>query len=215
MVSVVVVDDQRLVREGLAELLSSDCDVVGQAANGAEAIELCRRLRPDVALVDVVMPVMDGPSCARALLGEQLVSRVIAITTYDADEHVFAMISAGASAFVLKDIEPAALVAAIQCVHAGNSLVAPSALTRLVERYGQPQRPAPHGADELTPRELEVLVLVARGLSNAEVGAEIFLSESTVKSHVGRLLDKFACRDRTQLVVAAYETGLVRPGGGR
>jgi DNA-binding NarL/FixJ family response regulator len=212
MIRVVVIDDQPLVREGLAELLSSDFDVVGTAANGAEGIALCRRVRPEIALVDVVMPVMDGPACTRVLVGEQLVGRVVAITTYDADEHVFAMIQAGASGFVLKDIELPGLVAAITTVAAGNTLLAAPAITRLIERFGRAHRALPEGAAAPTSRELDVLAKVARGLSNSEIGAAIFVSESTVKTHIGRLLHKFGCRDRAQLVIAAYETGLVRPG---
>jgi DNA-binding NarL/FixJ family response regulator len=210
--SVVVIDDQRLVREGLAELLASDFDVVGQAANGREGIELCRRVRPDVALVDVVMPVMDGPATTRVLVGDQLVGRVVAITTYDADEHVFAMINAGASGFVLKDIEVVELVAAIRTVAAGNTLLAPSAMRRLVERFSSGRRALPTGPDEPTPRELDVLVRVARGLSNTEIAGALIVSESTIKTHIGKLFDKFQCRDRAQLVIAAYETGVVRPG---
>jgi DNA-binding NarL/FixJ family response regulator len=212
MTSVVVVDDQRLVREGLAELLASDFKIVGQAANGVEALELCRRTRPDVALVDVVMPTMAGPECARRLLNEGLVAKVIAITTYDADEHVFSMIGAGASGFVLKDIEVAELVAAIRVVAAGNALLAPVALNRLIARFGGARRALPAGPDALTDRELDVLALVARGRSNSEIAAGLFLSESTVKTHIGRLFGKLQCRDRAQLVIAAYETGLTTPG---
>jgi DNA-binding NarL/FixJ family response regulator len=212
MTSVIVVDDQRLVREGLAELLASDFEIVGQAANGVEALELCRHTRPDVALVDVLMPTMAGPECTRRLLTEGLVTKVIAITTYDADEHVFAMIGAGASGFVLKDIEVAELIAAIRVVAAGNTLLAPVALTRLITRFGGARRPLPEGPDALTDRELDVLVLVARGRSNSEIAAGLFLSESTVKTHIGRLFGKLHCRDRAQLVIAAYETGLITPG---
>jgi DNA-binding NarL/FixJ family response regulator len=210
--SLVVVDDQRLVREGLAELLASDFDVVGHAGNGHEGIDLCRRLRPDVALVDVVMPVMDGPATTRILVAEQLVRRVIAITTYDADEHVYAMINAGASGFVLKDIDVTQLVTAIHTVVAGHTLLAPTAIRRLVERFGAPSRPLPVGPDAPTTRELDVLVCVAKGLSNTEIASVLMVSESTVKTHIGKLFDKFRCRDRAQLVIAAYETGLVRPG---
>jgi DNA-binding NarL/FixJ family response regulator len=212
MTSIVVVDDQPLVREGLAELLASDFDVVGQASNGIDAIELCRAVRPDVALVDVVMPRMAGPECSRRLLEDGFVKRVIAMTTYDADEHVFSMIGAGASGFVLKDIEIAELVAAITVVAAGNTLLAPDALTRLIARFGGAQRSLPSGPDALTDRELDVLALVARGRSNGEIATALFLGESTVKTHIGRLLSKLHCRDRAQLVIAAYETGIVTPG---
>jgi DNA-binding NarL/FixJ family response regulator len=212
LTSLVVIDDQRLVREGLAELLTSDFDVVGQAGNGRDGVDLCRRLRPDVALVDVVMPVMDGPATTRALVTEQLVGRVVAITTYDADEHVFAMINAGASGFILKDIDLVDLVSAIHTVAAGHTLLAPTAIRRLVERFSATRSPLPGGPDAPTARELDVLVHVAKGLSNAEVAAALFVSESTVKTHIGKLFDKFRCRDRAQLVIAAYEAGLVRPG---
>jgi DNA-binding NarL/FixJ family response regulator len=210
--SIVVVDDQRLVREGLAELLASDFDVVGQAANGAEAIELCHRTHPEVALVDVVMPTMGGPECTRRLLDGRLVGKVIAITTYDADEHVFSMIGAGASGFVLKDIEVAELTAAIRLVAAGNTLLAPDALTRLIARFGSANRSLPTGPDAPTDRELAVLEKIARGFSNAEIATALFLGESTVKTHIGRLLSKLQCRDRAQLVIAAYETGVIRAG---
>lgn len=210
--SLVVIDDQRLVREGLAELLAADFDVVGQAANGRDGIDLCRRVRPDIALVDVVMPVMNGPTATRILVEEELVGRVVAITTYDADEHVYEMITAGASGFVLKDIEVVELVNAIHTVAAGNTLLAPSAMRRLVERFSGARRTLPAGPNEPTTRELDVLVRVARGLSNTEIAAALIVSESTVKTHIGKLFDKFECRDRSQLVIAAYETGLVRPG---
>lgn len=212
VISIVVADDQRLVREGLAELLAAHFEVLGHAADGLEAIDLCRRMPPDVALVDVVMPTMGGPECTHQLLTKGLAGKVIAITTYDADEHVVEMIGAGASGFVLKDIEVSELVAAIRAVYAGNSLLAPATLTRLIGRFAQPQRALPTGCDSLTDREHEVLRHVARGLTNAEVAAAMFLSESTVKTHIGRLFTKLRCRDRAQLVIFAYEAGLVRPG---
>ena len=213
MTRIVIVDDQRLVREGLAELLSATFEIVGQAANGFEAIEICRRVRPQVALVDVVMPGMDGPTCVRQLLGENLVDKLIAITTYEADEHVFAMVDAGASGYVLKDIEVGELIATINLVVSGTTLLAPAALRSMIARFGRPSRQLPSGPDAPTPRELDVVVHVARGLSNAEIAKAMFLSESTIKTHIGRVFEKFNCRDRAQLVIAAYESGLVRPGG--
>jgi DNA-binding NarL/FixJ family response regulator len=214
MIRIVIIDDQRLVREGLAELLSAHVDVAGLAANGVEGIEVCRAQRPDVALVDVVMPEMDGPSCARRILAEGLSTRVLALTTYDTDENALAMLTAGASGYVLKDIEPLDLVAAIRFVHEGETTIAPSALRRLVDRLGHVGSMLPSGPRALTERELQVLRLVARGQSNSELAKELHLSESTVKTYVGRLLDKLECRDRSQLVVVAYETGIIRPGDG-
>jgi DNA-binding NarL/FixJ family response regulator len=201
-IRVVIVDDQRLVRDGLAELIGHELEVCGLAANGREAIELCQQNRVDVALVDVVMPVLDGPGCTRALLREQLVGAVLALTTYDTDDHLVAMLAAGAAGYVLKDIDPAELI----------QTLAPAALRRVLERFGRVPRTLPTGRDALTPRELDVLRLVARGLSNVEISERMALSESTVKSHIGRLLDKLTCRDRSQLVVLAYECGVVRPG---
>lgn len=212
MIRVVIVDDQRLVREGLAELLGDDLDVVGTAGDGREGIELCRRTRPDVALVDVVMPVADGPACTRVIIDEGLAGHVLALTTYDSDEHLYAMLAAGAAGYILKDVAPADLVAAVEAVHAGDPTLGPKALRRLIDRVGRVRRSLPTGPDELTGRELDVLRHVAAGRSNTEIAAVLYVSESTVKTHIGRLLDKLQCRDRSQLVVAAYETGLVRPG---
>jgi DNA-binding NarL/FixJ family response regulator len=212
MIRLVIVDDQRLIREGLAELLSPHFEIVGQAANGSDAIKLCREARPNVALIDVVMPVMDGPTCARLLLADGLVDKVIAMTTYDADEHVFAMVNAGASGFVLKDIDPTELVATINLAMSGSALLAPAALHEMIARHGKNRRPLPSGPNTPTPRELDVVIHIARGLSNSEIAHAMFLSESTIKTHIGRVFEKFDCRDRAQLVIAAYETGLVHPG---
>jgi DNA-binding NarL/FixJ family response regulator len=211
---IVIVDDQRLVREGLAELLGPSVDVVGLAGDGRTGLALCRDLRPDVALVDVVMPRLDGPGLTRALTEGGAPTRVLAITTYDADEHVFAMLAAGASGFVLKDIEPDELVRALEIVASGDALLAPSVTRRMIERFGRGRRRLPEGPDAPTPREREVLRCVARGLSNDEIARELGTGIATVKTHVHNLLGKLACRDRAQLVVFAYEAGLVRPGEG-
>jgi DNA-binding NarL/FixJ family response regulator len=211
---IVIVDDQRLVREGLAELLGSSVEVVGMAGDGRAGLGLCRALRPDVALVDVVMPRLDGPGLTRALTEEGSPTRVLAITTYDTDEHVFAMLAAGASGFVLKDTRPDELVRALQLVASGEALLAPSVTRRMIERFGRPGRRLPEGTDAPTPREREVLHRIARGLSNEEIAGELGMGVATVKTHVHNLLGKLGCRDRAQLVIAAYEAGVIRPGDG-
>lgn len=212
---IVIIDDEALVRVGLAELVGHEFEVVGQARNGREGLELCRRLRPEVAVIDVVMPIMDGPACTRAIVAEQLPTRVLAVTSYDTNANVFEMLAAGASGFVLKDIEPEALVRAIKVVAQGQALLAPSAVRHLIERFGRPGRGLPTGPDALSERELEVLVWVAQGLKNQEIASAARVSVSTIKTHVSRLLAKLDCRDRAQLVIAAYEMGVVRTGGRR
>jgi len=220
MIRVVLADDQVLVREGFRALIDREADmtVVGEASDGAEAVRVTRQCAPDVVLMDVRMPGVDGLEATRQLLGahDDLAARVLILTTFDQDDYVYEALRAGASGFVLKDLRQAELVAAIRTVAAGDSLLAPSVTRRLIEQFCR--RPAPSGSSlppplsGLTGREVDVLTLMARGLSNAEIGEELFLSASTVKTHVGRILTKLAVRDRLQAVVLAYESGLVEPG---
>ncbi len=218
-IAVAVADDQPLVREGLATIVarSGDLQLVGEAANGAEAVELARRTQPDVFLMDVRMPLVDGIEATRRIRTHEATSdiRVLMLTTFDMDEYVFAALQAGASGFLLKDVGPEALTDAIRTIAAGDALLAPSVTRRLIEEFAQ--RPAQRAIDEtalrfLTEREREVVGLVGRGLSNQEIADQLFVSPATVKTHVGRALLKLNARDRAQLVVAAYETGLVTPG---
>jgi DNA-binding NarL/FixJ family response regulator len=214
---VVIADDQTLVRRGFRLILNSaGIPVVAEAANGREAIAAVRKHRPDVVLMDIRMPELDGLEATRRILagapsGEDV--RIIILTTFDLDQYVYAALAAGASGFLLKDVSPEHLIAAVQLVRTGDALLAPSITRRLVERFAP--RPAmaagAPGRDlsALTPRELEVLGLVARGMSNAELAAALTLSEATVKTHVARILGKLGLRDRVQAVVLAYETGLV------
>ncbi|HYX60864.1 MAG TPA: response regulator transcription factor [Streptosporangiaceae bacterium] len=215
---VVIADDQMLVRSGFQLILSSaGIQVVAEAADGQEAVAAALKHRPDVMLMDIRMPEMDGLEATRRILasrsGEGM--RIIILTTFDLDQYVYAALSAGASGFLLKDVSPEHLIAAVRLVRSGDALLAPSITRRLVERFAGHQPPAEVSADlsTLTPRELEVLGLIARGLSNAELAAELTLSEATVKTHVARILTKLQLRDRVQVVVLAYETGLVSPGG--
>ena len=218
-VRVLVVDDEALVRAGFRALVGSapDLEVVGEASHGADAVRQARALRPDVVLMDLRMPVMDGLEATRYLAGEPDGPRVLVVTTFDHDEHVFQALRAGASGFVLKDTPPERLLEAIRVVAAGESLLAPSVTTRLVAAFVRQGAsvPAPDGdrLAGLTEREREVLALVARGRSNAELAAELGVEVTTVKTHVSRLLTKLGARDRAQLVVLAYETGLVTPSG--
>ncbi|MFB8418440.1 response regulator [Streptomyces albidoflavus] len=218
---VLVADDQELVRTGFRLILTSrGLDVVGEAADGAEAVELARRLRPDVVLMDIRMPVLDGLEATRRILALGLTCRVIMLTTFDLDAYVYDALAAGASGFLLKDVTPAHLAAAVRLVDTGDALLAPSITRRLVERHAArtpaTRVPAAHrDLAALTPREREVLGLVGRGLSNAELAARLTLSEATVKTHVARIFAKLALRDRAQAVVLAYETGLVSAGDPR
>ncbi|MEO3922355.1 response regulator transcription factor [Micromonosporaceae bacterium B7E4] len=216
---VVVADDQALVRTGFRMILTADgIDVVAEVTNGAEAVDAVRRTLPDVVLMDVRMPEMDGLEATRRILsGATGDPRVIILTTFDLDHYVYAALSAGASGFLLKDVTPEHLVAAVRMVRSGDALLAPTITRRLVERFASRSADpaAPHrDLSTLTPRELEVLRLLAQGLSNAELAAHLHLSEATVKTHVARILGKLGLRDRVQAVVVAYETGLVSPGGG-
>jgi len=215
---VVVADDQALVRAGFRMILTTDgIDVVAEATDGADAVEAVRRTRPDVVLMDIRMPEMDGLEATRRIVaGGNDEPRVIILTTFDLDHYVYAALSAGASGFLLKDVTPEHLVAAVRMVRAGDALLAPAITRRLVERFAR--RDADSAAIHrdlatLTPRELEVLRLLAEGLSNAELAARLQLSEATVKTHVARILAKLALRDRVQAVVVAYEAGLVSPLG--
>ena len=217
-ISVLIVDDQALVRTGFRMILEAEADleVVGEAADGLLAIDEARRLRPDVILMDVRMPELDGIEATRRLLengGSD--ARVVMLTTFDMDEYVYDALRAGASGFLLKDVPPEHLVDGIRAVANGDALLAPSITRRLVEEFvrsAPPQTKPPAGLDQLTSREHEVLLLIARGMSNAEIAAELYVSETTVKTHVARVLMKLGLRDRVQAVVLAYEAGLVQPG---
>ncbi|WP_282792623.1 response regulator transcription factor [Streptomyces sp. CC224B] len=216
----VIADDQALVRTGFTMILAADgIEVAAEAADGAEAVAAVRRTRPDVVLMDIRMPEMDGIEATRRITGDTGPegTRVVILTTYDLDHYVYAALTAGASGFLLKDVSPEHLVSALRLVQTGDALLAPAITRRLIERFARrdaPRTAAPHrDLSVLTPRELEVLRLLATGLSNAELASRLFLSPTTVKSHVGRILAKLDLRDRVQAVVLAYETGLVAPGG--
>jgi DNA-binding NarL/FixJ family response regulator len=216
-ISVLIADDQGLVRAGFRKLLESEqgLRVVAEAADGLEAVALARRLQPDIVLMDIRMPRLDGLEATRRLLHGPTRTRVVMLTTFDLDEYVFDALTAGASGFLLKDAPPEQLLAAIQVVAGGDALLAPSITRRLIEEFVRrppPRSGPPSRLAGLTARELEVLRLLARGLSNAEIAAELVLGEATVKTHVGNLLTKLNLRDRVQAVVLAYESGLVQPG---
>ncbi|MBA2294914.1 MAG: response regulator transcription factor [Actinobacteria bacterium] len=217
MIRVLLADDQRLVRSGFRMILRADpgLDVVGEAGDGVEAIAAAKDLAPDVVLMDVRMPRTDGIEATRQISLFSDAPRVLVLTTFDLDEYVFAALRAGASGFLLKDAPEAQLLAAIRIVADGGSLFAPAVTRRLIERFanlGEPARP-PALIEVLTAREVEVLRLLARGRSNAEIAADLFVSEHTVKTHVAHVLAKLGLRDRIQAVIVAYECGLVRPGG--
>ncbi|WP_283135838.1 response regulator [Rhizohabitans arisaemae] len=215
---VLIADDQALIRGGFRLILTTrGIEVVGEAADGAEAVAAARDLRPDVVLLDVRMPNMDGLEAARRILARDPACRVIMLTTFDLDRYVYAALSLGASGFLLKDVTPEHLAAAVRLVGTGDALLAPSITRRLVERFAADDQPGrTRGVHRdlaaLTPREREVLTLVGRGLSNAELASTLTLSEATVKTHVARIFAKLALRDRAQAVVLAYETGLILPG---
>ena len=214
-ISVLVADDQPLVRSGFRMILVErpDIELVGEAEDGVEALEQARKLEPDVILMDVRMPRLDGVEATRRLLADGASARILILTTFDLDEYVYAALQAGASGFLLKDVRPDELVDAIRVVAAGNTLFGPAATRRLVERFAQPDpTPAPALAD-LTEREREILCLLARGFSNAELADRLYVSEATVKTHISAVLRKLGVRDRLQAVIAAYEGGLIRPGG--
>lgn len=215
MIRVVIVDDQELLREGFRLILErAGMEVVGEAGDGLEAIEVCRATTPDVVLMDVRMPRLDGIEATRRIVATQPGVRVMALTTFDLDEYVYGAVRAGASGFLLKDVSPRDLVHAVEVVARGEAMLAPELTRRLLDRFAA----APAGQQvqlpRVTERETEVLRLVARGLSNSEIAHELFLSEATVKTYVSRLLTKLDLRDRVQLAVLAYETGLVLAGEG-
>jgi DNA-binding NarL/FixJ family response regulator len=218
-IRVAVADDQALVRSGFTMLLGvePDIEVVGEASNGAEAVDLVARVHPDVLLMDVRMPVLDGLEATRRITADQALAstRVVILTTFDLDEYVHDALRAGASGFLLKDTMPAELLHAVRVVASGDALIAPRITRRLIEEFAR--RPQPGSAvdgrlRQLTDREREVLALVARGRSNAEIAADLYVGHATVKTHVSRLLMKLDARDRAQLVMLAYETGVVQPG---
>ncbi|MFC9898436.1 response regulator [Nocardia sp. NPDC127579] len=216
-ITVLVVDDQELMRMGLKMVLGAhpDLDVVGEAENGAVAVSRARELRPDVVLMDVRMPVVDGVTATGQIVAAGH-SRVLVMTTFDLDEHALGALRAGASGFLLKDTPPEDLVSAVRSVAAGDAVVSPKVTKRLLDRLIAEEPGGmrdPSVLDVLTAREREVLEQIAAGRSNAEIAEQLFLSEATVKTHVGRVLTKLGLRDRVQAVVLAYETGLVRPGG--
>ena len=217
MISVLVADDQALVRAGFRAILEEqdDLDVVGEAEDGGEAVAIARELRPDVVLMDVRMPGVDGIEATQRLLRDGDAPRVLILTTFDLDEYVYEALKAGASGFLLKDAPRDQLVGAVRTVAAGDALLAPALVRRLIEDFVR--RPAPGARspaelDALTERELEVLTLVARGLANAEIATRLFVSEATVRTHVTHILAKLGLRDRVQAVVLAYESGLIRAG---
>lgn len=217
MIRLVVADDQALVRAGFCKILESepDMEVVGEASDGREAIDVVTASRPDVALLDIRMPRIDGIEAARTITGGGCATRVMMLTTFGIDDYVFAALKAGASGFLLKDAPPETLVEAVRVVAAGEGILAPSVTRAVIERFAQQGTPSHElrgriGA--LTPREVEVLRLLSRGLSNAEIAAVLVVSEATAKSHVAGILTKLGVRDRVQAVIAAYESGLVTPG---
>ena len=214
-IRVLIADDQALMRTGFRMILDAqdDIEVVGEAIDGADAVRGFERLAPDVVVMDVRMPTMDGIEATRRLSALDRPARVLILTTFDLDEYVYEALRAGASGFLLKDRPPEELVAAVRVIASGEALLAPSITRRLIEEFAR-RAPAvePTGLEQLTEREREVLVLMARGLSNAEIARALFVAETTVKTHVGRVLHKLGLRDRAQAVVLAYESGLVQPG---
>ena len=216
MIRVLLADDQELVRSGFRLILdlADGIEVVGEAADGREAVRLAKELQPDVVLMDVRMPEFDGIEATRRLRQAGVDARILVLTTFDLDEYVYAAVRAGASGFLLKDAPREQLVTAVRTVARGEALLAPAITQRLIERFvARPPLEEVPALTELTPRELEVLRLVAKGLSNAEIAAELIVGEATVKTHVARILRKLSLRDRVQAVVFAYESGLVEPGG--
>jgi DNA-binding NarL/FixJ family response regulator len=220
-IRVLIADDQALVRAGFRVLIESadDLEVIGEASDGAQAVAMTRELSPDVVLMDIRMPVMDGLEATRAIASdsETAAAHVLVLTTFDADEYVYGALRAGASGFLLKDTDPADLLAAVRVIAEGEGLLAPSVTRRLIEEFAN--RPGPEHTDAdalrfLTEREREVMAYVAHGLTNAEIGEQLFISPATAKTHVSRIMTKLGARDRAQLVVIAYETGLVTPRAG-
>jgi len=219
-VRVAIVDDQALMRDGFSMILDAqhDIEVVGDAENGRLGLELCRRTRPDVVLMDIRMPVLDGIEATRLIAAsDDLDTKVLVLTTFDLDEYVYAAMRAGASGYLLKDTPAKDLVAAVRVIAQGDALLSPSVTRRLIEEFARRPEPGASAAaalpPDLTEREREALELLARGLSNREIAAAMYIGEATAKTHVSRLLAKLGVRDRVQAVVLAYESGLVRPGG--
>jgi DNA-binding NarL/FixJ family response regulator len=216
-IRVLLVDDQALIRAGFRMILEAeeDIEVVGECADGTQAVDSVRRLKPDVVLMDIRMPEMDGIEATRLVAGGEGGPKALMLTTFDLDEYVYDALRAGASGFLLKDVPAEQLVDGIRVVAEGDALLAPSVTKRLIHEFSRgavSQRSAPPELEELTPRELEVFRLMARGMSNAEIAAELIVSETTVKTHVARVLMKLGVRDRVQAVVLAYESGVVAPG---
>jgi DNA-binding NarL/FixJ family response regulator len=220
---ILLADDQELMRMGFRMVIDSqpDLEVVGEASNGHDAIDATRRLAPDVVLMDVRMPECDGVQATQTIVASGAASRIIILTTFDLDEYVYAGLRAGASGFLLKDAQPAELLAAIRAVASGDAVVSPRVTRRLLSQYahrlpaaGTPEPPPSASVSQLTGREHEVLLEIAQGLSNAEIADKLVLSEATVKTHVGRILAKLELRDRVQIVVFAYETALIKPAAG-
>ncbi|WP_019179447.1 response regulator [Microbacterium yannicii] len=217
MIRIVIADDQAMVRAGFSALLGEqpDIEVVGLASDGEECLRVVAQLRPDVVLMDVRMPVLDGISATRELSAVPDAPRILILTTFDVDDYVFEALSAGAAGFLLKDASPEELARAVRVIAAGDALLSPSATRTLIERFAAtrgPRRTDRVVLGELTDREREILIGVAQGESNSEVAARLFIAEQTVKTHVSRILAKLGARDRAQLVIAAYEAGLVAPG---
>ena len=225
-IRVLVADDQAMVREGFSVLLGAqpDLEVVGEAVDGRDAVDKAAELRPDVVLMDIRMPVLDGLEATRQIVGDQDAdpaaagsgrTRVLVVTTFDLDEYVYEALRAGASGFVLKDASAHALAEAVRLVAAGDAMLSPSVTRRLLAAFARLERggaPSRNRVEQLTERETEVLTLIARGLSNAEIAGDLVVAEQTVKTHVGRILTKLHLRDRTQAAIFAYEMGLIRPG---
>ncbi|TQF02571.1 response regulator transcription factor [Kitasatospora acidiphila] len=216
-IRIVLADDQPLVRAGLRVLISDapDIEVVGEAGTGTEALRLARELQPDVVVMDIRMPGMDGIEATRQITAERLPTRVIMLTTFDGDENVYAALRGGASGFLVKDMVLDDIFAAIRVVAAGDALIAPGVTRRLIQEFAArgPATPPRRLLDGITEREREVLTLIGRGLSNSEIAAQLYISVATTKSHVARLLAKLGARDRVQLVITAYDAGMVAPNG--
>jgi DNA-binding NarL/FixJ family response regulator len=217
MINVLLADDQDLVREGLRMIIDADPDltVVGEARNGVEAITRTRELDPDVVLMDIRMPDLDGIEATRRLVAANVRSRIVVLTTFDLDEYVYRAMTAGATGFLLKDATREQLTSAVRTATSGDAMLAPAVTRRLIEEFCRrppPEVDAPSAVDQLSQRERDVLMLVARGMSNSEIASQLFLGETTVKSHLARVFTKLDLRDRVQAVVFAYETVLVRPG---
>ncbi|MFI6326374.1 response regulator [Nonomuraea sp. NPDC050556] len=214
-IRIVIADDQAMVRVGLRMVVDSEpgMDVVGEAGDGLEALAVVRRTRPDIVLMDISMPRMDGLAASKQILDDPSPPKVIMLTTFDTDENLYAALRAGTSGFLLKVSPPEQLLEAIRVVHSGDALLDPAVTSRVIASFAGRHDPAPPASlEELTPRELEVLRSLARGLTNAEIARELFVGEATVKTHVARVLMKLSLRDRAQAVVFAYEAGVVRPG---